>query len=179
MNRKKVIYRCSSYRKYPKCEFQVKPVVCNNTNEITISTSNTHDHDQRAPTTCATSPARNIVINAVAARLTQSQTRRAIGSQFVGRISRTRISSLLNYHRSLSSSNIYSMNILRAWYLECRISQVRIRFFFWKDSDEWILQLRSSSPQVHLDELYQINTFLLPNYLSIPPKPLKKLVKKG
>ena len=46
VNGKKVIYRCSSYRKYPKCEFQVKAVFCNNTNEITVSRSNTHDHDQ-------------------------------------------------------------------------------------------------------------------------------------
>ena len=118
VNGKKVICRCSFYRKYPKCEFQVKAVSCNNTNEITISTSNAHNHDQRAPTTRAPSPVRNIVINAVAARLTQTQTCRAIENQFVDHVSRTQISSLLNYHRSLSSSNIYSVNDLLVWCLE-------------------------------------------------------------
>ena len=113
---KEGIYQCTSYRKYPKYEFQVKAVFCNNTNEITGSTSNIHDHDQSASTRRAPSPIRNIVINAVAARLTYTQTCRAIENQLVGHVSRTHISSLLNYHHSLSSSNIYSVNNLRIWY---------------------------------------------------------------
>ena len=59
----------------------------------------------------------------VAACPTQLQTRRAIENQFVGYFSRTHLSSLLNYHRSLSFSNIYSLNDLRVWCLElCQIS---------------------------------------------------------
>ena len=108
--------------KIQKCEFQVKAVFCNSTNEIIISTSNTHDHDQRAPTTREPSPVRNIVINGVAARLIQTQTRREFENQFVGHVSRTQISSLLNYHRSLASSNIYSVNDLIVWCRErCQI----------------------------------------------------------
>ena len=51
----------------------------------------------------------------MAARLTHTQTRRAIENQFVGHVSRTQNSSLLNYHRPLASSNIYSVNELRVW----------------------------------------------------------------
>ena len=110
----KITYRCSSYRKYPKCDFQIKALSCNNSNAITVSTSSAHNHDQRALTTRAPSPVRRIVINAVAARLTQSQTRRAIEHEYGGQVSRTQISSLLNYHRSLLSSNVYSIDDLRS-----------------------------------------------------------------
>ena len=46
------------------------------------------------------------------------------------------------------------------------------------DSDECPLQPRSSSLQVHLDELYQMNTFLFLKYLPISPKSLKNWQKK-
>ncbi|CAF1492750.1 unnamed protein product [Rotaria sp. Silwood1] len=40
---KKVIYRCSKYRKYPECDFQVK-VIFSHDDGVTVSTSNEHDH---------------------------------------------------------------------------------------------------------------------------------------
>ena len=65
----------------------VLPLFCNNTNQITVSMSNTHNHHQRAPITRASSPARNIVIKAVAVRLTQAKACRVIENQFFSHVS--------------------------------------------------------------------------------------------
>ncbi|CAF1532580.1 unnamed protein product [Rotaria sp. Silwood1] len=97
---KKVIYRCSKYRKYPECDFQVK-VIFSYDGGITVSTSNEHNHAHRASTTRAPSPVREIVINSVAAGLSYIQTHRAIEHQYEGVVSRSQLCSLLNYHRSL------------------------------------------------------------------------------
>ena len=74
------------------------------------------NHDQRTPTTRSPSPARNIVIGAVTAHLTQIQTNRAIENQFVAFVLRTQISNLLNYLLSLHSSNIYSAQMVHDIY---------------------------------------------------------------
>jgi hypothetical protein len=97
---KKVIYRCSKYRKYPECDFQVKAIFPD-AGGITVSTSNAHNHAHRVSTTRAPSPVREIIINAAAAGLSQIQTRRAVQHQYQGVVLRTQLTSLLNYHRSL------------------------------------------------------------------------------
>ncbi len=93
--------RCSKYRKYPECDFQVKAIF-SDAGGITVSTSNAHNHAHRVSTTRAPSPVREIVINAAAAGLSQIQTRRAVQHQYQGVVSRTQLASLLNYHRSLT-----------------------------------------------------------------------------
>jgi hypothetical protein len=113
-NGKKIIYRCSKYRKYPECDYQVK-VVSNYDGEITVSTSNSHNHDHRASTTRAPSPVRDIIKNAAAAGLTQSQTRRSIENQYKGVVSHSQLSSLLNYHRPLAIPDVYSIDDFRSW----------------------------------------------------------------
>ncbi|CAF3581173.1 unnamed protein product [Rotaria sp. Silwood1] len=65
---KKVTYRCSKYRKYPECDFQVQ-VIFSYDGGLTVSTSNEHNHAHRASTIRAPSPVREIVINSVAAGL--------------------------------------------------------------------------------------------------------------
>jgi hypothetical protein len=94
---RKVTYRCSKYRKYPECDFQVKVIFSHG--EIKVSTRNEHNHAHRASTTRAPSPVREIVINTVAAGLSCIQTRRAIEHQYEGVVSRSQLCSLLNYHR--------------------------------------------------------------------------------
>ena len=49
---KKVTYRCSKYKKYPECDFQVK-VIFSCDGGIIVSTSNEHNHVHRASTTRA------------------------------------------------------------------------------------------------------------------------------
>jgi hypothetical protein len=70
---KTITYRCSKYRKYPACDFQIK-IILNDNDETTVLTSNAHNHDYRASTTRAAFPVRNIVKNAAAAGLTPGQT---------------------------------------------------------------------------------------------------------
>ena len=111
---KKVTYRCSKYRKYPQCDFQVN-VMLNDNGEIIVSTSGEHNHDCRAETTRAPSPVRDIVRNAVAIGLTESQTRRTIQRQYEGTISYSQIKSLLSYHRSVIKSDVYSVDDFRSW----------------------------------------------------------------
>ena len=111
---KKVIYRYSKYRKYPECDFQVK-IIFSCDGGMTVSTSNEHNHAYRASTTRAPSPVREIVINAAAADLSQIQTRRAIQHQYQGVVSNSQITSLLNYHRSLTEPDVYSVDDFRSW----------------------------------------------------------------
>ncbi|CAF4881795.1 unnamed protein product [Rotaria sp. Silwood1] len=111
---KKVIYRCSKYRKYPECDFQVK-VIFSHDGGVTVSTSNEHDHAHRAATPRAPSPVREIVKNSVAAGLSCIQTRRAIEHQYQGGVSRSQLCSLLNYHRSLAVPDIHFVDDFRSW----------------------------------------------------------------
>ena len=110
----KVIYRCSKYRKYPECDFQVKAIF-SDAGGITVSTSNAHNHAHRVSTTRAPSPVREIVINAAAAGLSQIQTRRAVQHRYQGVVSRTQLASLLNYHRSLTVPDVYTVDDFRSW----------------------------------------------------------------
>ena len=111
---KKVIYRCSKYRKYPECNLQVK-VIFSCDGRMTISTSNEQNPDYHASTTRASSPIREIVMNAVVAGLSQIQTRRAIQHQYQGVVSNSQVTHLLNYYRSLAVPDVYSVYDIRSW----------------------------------------------------------------
>ena len=110
---KKVIYRCSKYRKYPECNFQVK-VIFSCDGGMTVSTSNEHNHVYRASTTRAPSPVREIVMNVVVAGLSQIQTRRAIQHQYQDVVSNSQVTNLLNYYRSLAVPDVYSVYDFRS-----------------------------------------------------------------
>ena len=71
---KKVTYQRSKYRKYRQCYFQVK-VIFSCDNGMTVSTFNEHNHAYHASTTRAPPTAREIIINAAVASLSQIQTR--------------------------------------------------------------------------------------------------------
>ncbi|CAF0962143.1 unnamed protein product [Didymodactylos carnosus] len=74
-----------------------------------------HNHDNRASSTRAPSPVRDIVKKSVAAELTQSQTRRAIQNECTSDVPSTQISSLLKYRRSVSRPNVRSIDDFRVW----------------------------------------------------------------
>ncbi|CAF1318059.1 unnamed protein product [Didymodactylos carnosus] len=105
---KKVIYRCIRARKYSECDFQIRVIYDYNDEKIAVSTSSEHNHDNRASTTCAASPIRDIVKKSVAVGLTQSQTRRAVQNEYT-----SDVPSLLNYHRSVSIPNVRSTDDFR------------------------------------------------------------------
>lgn len=63
---KTTTFRCSEYRKYPMCDFQMKTISSDN-GEKRVLTSNAHNHDYRLPTTRAASTVREIVKQAAAA----------------------------------------------------------------------------------------------------------------
>jgi hypothetical protein len=111
---KTITYRCSKYRKHPDCDFQIKATF-NSEVEIFVSTSNSHNHEHRATTTRAPSPVRHVVINAAAAGLSLTQTRRSVENQCKTRISNTQLTSLLNYHRALTVPDVYSADDFRSW----------------------------------------------------------------
>jgi hypothetical protein len=111
---KTITYRCSKYRKYPKCDFQIKTIL-NDDGKTSIWTSNAHSHDCRCPTTRAASPIRDIVKNAAAAGLTPGQTRRAVQNQCDDRVSDLKLYNLLKYHRSTMMPDVHSVDDFRSW----------------------------------------------------------------
>ncbi|CAF2541815.1 unnamed protein product [Rotaria sp. Silwood2] len=110
---KKITYKCSKYRKYPEYEFQMK-VISDNYGEIMFSPSNTYNHDYRATKIRAPLPVRDIVRNAAAADLSQCQTRRGIQNQYEGIVSRSQITNLLKYYRSITTPDVYSVDDLQS-----------------------------------------------------------------
>ncbi|CAM4975026.1 unnamed protein product, partial [Rotaria socialis] len=72
----KYSFKCSEYRKYPLCHFQIKIIVPdNNMNSITIMSKNEHEHEQneRNTTTRLPSPIRESISNYVKCGLSQPQ----------------------------------------------------------------------------------------------------------
>ena len=60
----KYSFKCSEYRKYPLCSFEIKIIVPdNNMHCVTIMSSNLHEHEknERNPTTRVPSPIRKTV----------------------------------------------------------------------------------------------------------------------
>jgi hypothetical protein len=114
---KTITYRCSKYRKYPECDFQIK-VTFNDNGEIAVSTSNTHCHDHRAATKRAPSPVRDIIKNAAAAGLTPVQARRSVHNQYGTDVSDVQVYSLLKYYRSITVPDVYSVDDFRSWCIE-------------------------------------------------------------
>ena len=72
----KYSFKCSEYRKYPLCHFQIKIIIPdNNMNSITIMSKNEHEHEQneRNATTRLLSPIRESISNYVKCGLSQPQ----------------------------------------------------------------------------------------------------------
>ncbi|CAM4830437.1 unnamed protein product [Rotaria magnacalcarata] len=70
----KYSFKCSEYRKYPLCHFQIKIIVPdNNMNSITIMSKNEHEQIERNATTRLPSPIRESISTYVKCGLSQSQ----------------------------------------------------------------------------------------------------------
>ncbi|CAF5149066.1 unnamed protein product, partial [Rotaria magnacalcarata] len=70
----KYSFKCSEYRKYPLCHFQIKIIVPdNNMNSITIMSKNEHEQNERNSTTRLPSPIRESISNYVKCGLLQPQ----------------------------------------------------------------------------------------------------------
>ncbi|CAF1649476.1 unnamed protein product, partial [Didymodactylos carnosus] len=72
-----------------------------------------YNHDNRASTTGAPSPVRDIVKKSVAAGSVQSQTRRAVQHECTSDVTSTQLSTLLKYHRLVSRPNVRSIDDFR------------------------------------------------------------------
>jgi hypothetical protein len=73
-NSTKYSFKCSQYRKYALCNYELKATVPDNDpNLITIMSRNTHNHEYRSKTSLLPSPVRDSVSKYVEIGLTKSQ----------------------------------------------------------------------------------------------------------
>jgi hypothetical protein len=76
---KKYSFKCSQYRKYSSCNYELKAVVPDDdSNSITVMFKNTHNHSDRNQTSRLPSPLRQSVSKYVHAGLTGPQIRSSL-----------------------------------------------------------------------------------------------------
>ncbi|CAF1038822.1 unnamed protein product [Didymodactylos carnosus] len=107
----KLLYRCSSYKKYPDCDFQIQATI-DDFKQISVNTSKQHNHDARAASSRVPSHRGEIVKKSVVAKLTKSQARLTIQNEHSETVPSSQFTSLLLLHRSLSRPAIYSVDDL-------------------------------------------------------------------
>ncbi|CAF3716596.1 unnamed protein product [Rotaria socialis] len=115
----KYSFKCSEYRKYPLCHFQIKIIVPdNNMNSITIMSKNEHEHEQneRNTTTRLPSPIRESISNYVKCGLSQPQIKASLILNYPqSPIDQVKLSNKIVYERRRDRPEIFSVYDLRNW----------------------------------------------------------------
>jgi hypothetical protein len=123
-NETKYSFKCSQYRKYSLCTFQIKIIVTdNNMQSISIMSRNTHQHEEneRNPTTRLPSPVRQSVSNYVKCGLTETQIKKSLAINHTQTsIDEIKLHSLITYERRKDRPEIFSVYDLRKWCYEHR-----------------------------------------------------------
>lgn len=118
-NRTKYSFKCSQYRKYPLCSYEIQIIVpdCNQ-NAVTIMSRNIHQHQQeeRNPTTRLPSPVRQSVSKYVKCGLSQRQIKSTLIFDYPSSpVNETKLINLINYERRKDRPEIFSIYDLRNW----------------------------------------------------------------
>jgi hypothetical protein len=116
-NHIKYSFKCSEYRKYPLCLFEIKITVPNNNmDSVTIMYRNSHQHreNERKRTTRLSSPIRKIVSNYIKCGLSQSQIKSLIINP-ERLINEAKLNNLILYERRKEKSDIFSIYDLQNW----------------------------------------------------------------
>jgi hypothetical protein len=95
-------YQCSQYRKYPTCKRGAYAMIYP-TGRIEVFEKDEHDHSDRIHTTRLRSPVRECIEKGVGIGLKNTQLKRSLEQSGLEIPSPKRLTSIANYHRSLST----------------------------------------------------------------------------
>jgi len=116
-NHTKYSFKCSEYRKYPLCSFEIKIIVPdNNMDHVTIISRNLHEHEEneRNTTTRLPSPIRKCVSNNVKCGLSQSQILYSICSKL-------QIKHVI-HHRENEKLQVVQKRFVQHYYHDCLLT---------------------------------------------------------
>ena len=114
----KYSFKCSNYRKYPLCPFEMQIAVPDNNSRVTIMSKSAHQHNEleRNTTTRLPSPIRETVSKYVKSGLSQPQTNAMVLQDHPNASpNRSKLTSLINYERRKDRPEILSVYDLRQW----------------------------------------------------------------
>ena len=118
----KYSFKCSKYRKYPLCNYEIKATVPDDDpTSITVMSRNTHKHEYRNETSRLPSPIRHAVSKYVHIGLTESQIRSTLLLDYPTlSVPPRKLSSLIQVERRKNRPKIFSVFDFREW---CREHQ--------------------------------------------------------
>jgi len=113
----KYSYRCSQYRKYPTCRYEIQVYVHeNNPSTIKIMFKNSHDHTQRNATTRLPSPVRDSIEKYVKCNLHQGQIKAALSLDYPAMLlSADQIINGVSYARRKQRPEVISIYDFNEW----------------------------------------------------------------
>jgi hypothetical protein len=116
-NQTKYSYRCSHYRKYPLCRYEIQVYVPDdNPSSIKLTFKNSHYHDYRNSTSRLPSPVRESVAKYVKCNLTQSQIKATIAMDYPqASLSTEQLTNLITYYRRQKNPEIFSVYDFNQW----------------------------------------------------------------
>jgi len=116
-NGTKYSYRCSQYRKYPSCRYEVQAYVPDNSSTlITLTYKNAHSHEQRNITTRLPSPVRQSLNKYVTCQLTQGQIKNALSIDYPdASLPINKLTNIINYSRRRNNPDIFSVYDFNQW----------------------------------------------------------------
>ncbi|CAF1174096.1 unnamed protein product, partial [Didymodactylos carnosus] len=131
-----ITYKCSEYRKYLQCRYQLKA------KQLDVFESELHDHSQRQENNRLKSPIRTAVREMTHTGLTQGQIRKAVPVLHPNLTIDTKIKNVVQYTRQQTRTQIISVDDLQLWCKErinCpppgQLHQVFVPFYEVKDID--------------------------------------------
>ncbi|CAF1469288.1 unnamed protein product, partial [Didymodactylos carnosus] len=108
-----ITYKCSEYRKYPQCPYQLKAKQLDG--KFTPFESELHDHSQRQENNRLKSPIRTAVQEMTHTGLTQGQIRKAVSGLHPNLTIDTKIKNVVQYTRQQTRTQIISVDDLQLW----------------------------------------------------------------
>ena len=118
-HRTKYSFKCSEYRKYPLCSYEIKITVPDdNPQGVEVMARDAHCHGQNArnPTTRLPSPIRKTVADGVRCGLSHNQIRSSLNINHPGSpIDQTKLRNLVLYERRKDRPEIFSIFDLKSW----------------------------------------------------------------
>ncbi|CAF1552010.1 unnamed protein product, partial [Didymodactylos carnosus] len=141
-----ITYKCSEYREYPQCRYQLKAKQLDG--KFTVFESELHDHSQRQENNRLKSPIRAAVQEMTHTGLTQGQIRKAVSVLHPNLSIDTKIKNVVQYTRQQTRTQIISVDDLQLWCKErinCspadQLHQVFVPFYEVKDIDNIFVRI--------------------------------------
>jgi len=112
----KYSYRCSHYRKYQLCRYEIQAYILDDSSDIKLMFKNTHYHEQRNETSRLPSPVRETVNKYVKCNLTEGQIKKAISFDYPSvSLPTNQLSNLISYARRQKNPEIFSVYDFNQW----------------------------------------------------------------